>query len=66
MKNIVVSTQATHKKAYTAPWIEVVADAAPVVLYEATITQGGDDDGTLPIQAPKHELDIEFRDVWEE
>ena len=54
------------KKEYIAPQIEIVLGTAPAVLYTATITQGDDDPGDLPIDAKRGDLNIEFRDLWEE
>ena len=57
------------KKEYIAPQIEIVLGTAPAVLYTATITQGGDDDdpnNPLPIDAKRGDLNIEFRDLWDE
>ena len=56
------------RRFYVAPQIEVVLGASPTVLYTATITQGDDDDPNNPIDidAKKHDLNIEFRDMWEE
>ena len=57
------------KKEYIAPQIEIVLGTASAVLYTATITQGGDDDdpnNPLPIDAKRGDLNIEFRDLWEE
>ena len=54
------------KKEYIAPQIEIVLGTAPAVLYTATITQGDDDPGDLPIDAKRGNLNIEFRDLWED
>ena len=56
----------TERNPYIAPAVEVVANILPVVLYTATITQGDDDPGDLPIHAKRSDLDIEFRDLWDE
>ena len=72
MRNTVVSSKAVKavsgndRRFYVAPQIEVVLGASPTVLYTATITQGGDDPGDLPIHSKKNDLNIEFRDMWEE
>jgi hypothetical protein len=58
-----------ERKPYVVPSIEVVLGTAPAVLYTATITQGDDDDdpyNPLPIHAKRGDLNVEFRDLWEE
>ena len=72
MKNIVVSSEKTgvgsskERRFYVAPAIEIVAPAVGRVMFTTSAGVGGDYDPTQPIEAPRHELDIEFKDVWEE
>ena len=72
MNDTVVSSKAVKaasgndRRFYVAPQIEVVLGASPTVLYTATITQGGDDPGDLPIDAKRGDLHVEFRDLWDE
>ena len=74
MRNIAVSGKETGvgslealKRAYSAPAIEIVAPAVERVMF--TTSPGVSDnpiDPNGPFDAPKHDLDIEFRDLWEE
>ena len=72
MRNIVVSSEKTgvgsskERRFYVAPAIEIVAPAVERVMFTTSPGVGGDYDPTQPIEAPRHELDIEFKDVWEE
>ena len=52
---------------YVAPAIEIVEPAGERVMF--TTSPGVSDnpiDPNGPFDAPKHDLDIEFRDLWEE
>ena len=64
MRNIVVRSK--EKRTYVSPAIEIVMSAGKNVLYTVSPGVGSGYDPTLPIEAPRHELDIEFKDVWEE
>jgi hypothetical protein len=69
MNHTVVSSKvvsSNERKPYVAPAVEIVSGTAPAVLYTATITQGGDDPGDLPIDAKRGDLHVEFRDLWDE
>lgn len=73
MRNIVVSSEKTgvgsskERRFYVAPAIEIVAPAVERVMF--TTSPGVSDnpiDPNGPFDAPKHDLNIEFKDVWEE
>ena len=74
MKNRVVSGKETGvrslealKRAYSAPAIDIVKPAVERVMF--TTSPGVSDnpiDPNGPFDAPKHDLNIEFKDVWEE
>ena len=51
---------------YVAPAIEIVEPAGERVMFTTSPGVGGDYDPSLPIDAPRHDLNIEFKDVWEE
>ena len=54
------------KKIYIAPQIEIVMSNGRPVLYTASPGIGSGYDPNLPIDAKKGDLNIEFRDLWDE
>ena len=54
------------KKTYIAPQIEIVMPGQKPVMFTTSPGVGGDYDPGLDIDAKKHDLNIEFRDMWEE
>ena len=64
MRNIVVRSK--EKKSYVAPAIEIVRSAGKNVLYTASPGVGSGYDPGSGFEAPRHDLDIEFKNVWEE
>ena len=56
----------TERNPYIAPAVEVVANILPVVLYTASPGVGSGYDPGTGFDAKKSDLNIEFRDLWED
>ena len=54
------------KKEYIAPQIEIVMSCGRPVLYTASPGVGSGYDPGTGFDAKKSDLNIEFRDIWEE
>ena len=54
------------KKEYIAPQIEIVMSWAPPEIYTASPGVGSGYDPGTGFDAKKSDLNIEFRDMWEE
>ena len=54
------------KKTYIAPQIEVVSPDMKPVMFTTSPGVGGDYDPNDPIDAKRSDLNIEFRDLWDE